>query len=111
MLIPSEKLRIALVTISRHEEAVQLIQTLMSEQLIYLGVISPPLYSLLGWHGMVRESKEHIILLLTSTEQLEPLGRRIDELHPSDSPLFLSWALSEVSPAIATIVTSNWQEE
>ena len=111
MLVPTTKLRLVMVMIDRHEEAVQLIQTLMSEQLIYFGVISPPVYSLLGWHGMVREAKEHTMWLLSSVDHLNDLERRIDELHPSDNPILLILPLSEVSSPVATIVTGSWKED
>jgi len=73
--------------------------------------VSPPVYTLLGWHGMAREAKEHTMWLLSSVDHLNDLERRIDELHPSDNPILLILPLSEVSSPVATIVTGSWQED
>lgn len=86
--------------------AAQVAATLLDEGAIACANLLPAMRSLYRWRGERGEAVETGALFKTTVARLEPVIRRIAELHPYDSPAVVGWACAAAAPA-----TLAWLQE
>lgn len=81
--------RIVLTTESTLEEANKLGRTLVEERLVACATLLPVVQSIYHWNDQIQSAPETMVLLKTSTDNLEQLEKRLKELHTYRVPEFL----------------------
>ena len=76
---------------------------LLDERLIVCANIMPPMHSLFRWQGERGEAEECGALLKTDAALLERAARRLEQLHPYDTPAVVGWRAD-----IASAATVSW---
>jgi periplasmic divalent cation tolerance protein len=90
--------QVVFVTLSGSDQARAMARILVDERLAACGSVVPGLTSVYRWEGKVEEDAEALLILKTTTEGLEPLLRRIPELHGYDVPEILALPVTEGHP-------------
>jgi periplasmic divalent cation tolerance protein len=91
--------RIVLTTESTLEEANKLGRTLVEERLVACATLLPVVQSIYHWNDQIQSAPETMVLLKTSTDQLEALEARLLELHSYHLPEFLVLPIEHGSKA------------
>lgn len=93
--------RVQLVFTTCPDEATarQIARALVEERLAACGNVVPGLTSIYRWRGEVETAAECMLLLKTRDDLLEPLARRLDELHPYEVPELLALPVGAGTPA------------
>ena len=81
--------RVVLTTAGSVDEARRIGGTLVEERLAACATIVPSVESIYRWEGEVESSSEALLLLKTTTEQIQLLQARLHELHSYQTPEFL----------------------
>lgn len=82
--------RVVLVTGPDRETLVGLGRTLVEERLAACANVVGNVTSVFRWEGAVEEESEAMALLKTSEPRVDALRRRVLELHPYETPEFVS---------------------
>ncbi|MGB7189994.1 MAG: divalent-cation tolerance protein CutA [Acidobacteriaceae bacterium] len=90
MLAEASPVRIALTTVSSHEEGRRLARALVERRLAACVNLVPNLTSVYRWQGTVDEAAETLLLIKTTAEQLSALEAALGELHSYEVPEFLA---------------------
>lgn len=85
------------------EEAVMIGRQLIEEEFVACVNIGSPVRSIFAWEGRIDESTEVPALLKTSSAKLEQAIKRLEDLHPYDTPAILGWHC-----AAAGAATEEW---
>ena len=80
--------------------------TLLEEKLIACANILPKIESVFEWKGEVSSDTESAVLFKTTAEHLDPLTKRIEELHPYETPAIVGWLVDKIPPQ-----TLQWLNE
>ncbi|WP_298306564.1 divalent-cation tolerance protein CutA [uncultured Erythrobacter sp.] len=72
--------------------------TLLEEKRIACANILPTVESVFTWKGVVSSETESAVLYKTTAEHLEPLTKRLEELHPYETPAIVGWLVDETPP-------------
>jgi len=88
------------------DSAAEAAGTLLDEGLIACANIVPGLRSLYLWKGERGEGREVGVLFKTSAERLEPAVRRLESLHPYETPAIAGWRCDAAGAA-----TAEWLAE
>lgn len=84
-----------LVTVPDAETGVDLARAAVQERLAACGNVVPGLTSVYRWKGQVHQDRESLIIFKTTRESLEPLKKRLLDLHPYDVPEILALSISD----------------
>lgn len=99
-----------LTTAPSVEVAERIGETLVQERLAACANLVPGVRSIFRWKGAVSRESEVLVVIKTTHEALDPLRRRIVELHPYEVPEvialdvraghapYLDWVRAEVGP-------------
>lgn len=80
--------------------------TLLEEKLIACANILPTIESVFEWKGSVSSDTESAVLFKTTSEHLEALTQRLEQLHPYETPAILGWLVDQTPPQ-----TLQWLSE
>jgi periplasmic divalent cation tolerance protein len=73
------------------EDAARVAGALLDESLVACANILPPMRSLYAWQGERGEGREAGVLFKTDPALLEEAMRRLDALHPYETPAIIGW--------------------
>lgn len=90
---------LVLTTCPDADTARTIARTLVEERLIACGNVVPGLTSIYRWRGEVETAAECLVLMKTRSERVEPLARRLAELHPYEVPEVLVVPVDRGAPA------------
>jgi periplasmic divalent cation tolerance protein len=79
------------VTAENREEATAIGRSLVEERLVACANVIDGMTSIYSWKGNVEETGETVLLLKTRQSLVDPVIKRINELHSYDVPCVLSW--------------------
>ena len=85
--------RVALTSAANPAEAERMARTLVEERLAACATIIPGARSIYRWKDAIEDASETLILLKTSSAQLEALEARLIALHSYETPEFLVLAV------------------
>lgn len=74
-------------------------RTLVNERLAACVSILPAMRSVYRWQGKVQSDDEQQLVIKTGRDCVEPLWRRLSELHPYEVPEFLVLGIEDGNPA------------
>ena len=104
-------LQVVYVTAESRDEALRLAKALVSERLAACANVIDHMQSVYWWEGALQEDGEAVLILKTRRALVEPLTKRIRDLHNYDCPCvaalpieggnpdYLSWIMNETSNA------------
>lgn len=104
---------VALTTAPDGRVARRMAQRVVEERLAACVNIVGPMKSVFRWRGGVEQAEEHLLVMKTTVDCTPALGARIEELHPYETPEFLSlpavggvrayleWIVNSVEPPAA----------
>lgn len=72
--------------------------TLLEEKRIACANIMPGVESVFIWQGKVSSEAETAVLFKTTANQLRALTKRLEELHPYETPAIMGWLIDETPP-------------
>jgi periplasmic divalent cation tolerance protein len=85
---------IAMTTLGREADAVQLARILLERELVACVSIVPSVRSLYRWKGAIEDGEEFLLIMKTRGALFERLERSVDELHPYEVPELLCLPVS-----------------
>ncbi len=88
------------------ESARTIAGTLLEEKLIACANILPAIESVFEWQGEVSSETESAVLFKTAAEHLDALTKRLEELHPYETPAIMGWLVDKTPPR-----TMEWLNE
>ena len=94
-------LRLVLTTFASPEDAEKIVRLLVAEKLAACGTIFPGVRSIYLWEGKIADSQEAGVLLKTTVEQFPALEKRLQALHPYETPEIIAIDPASVSDAYA----------
>ncbi len=97
-------IKIVLITAPRGEKAQSIAKTLVEEGLAACVNIAAGVQSIYFWQGKVQNEVEDLLVVKTSQSKLEPLEKRLQQVHPYSVPEFVVLDPSHVSKAYSTWV-------
>jgi periplasmic divalent cation tolerance protein len=74
------------ITTSGSQEARKIARTLLEEKLVACANIIPRIESLYWWQGEIEEDEESLLLVKTSSKQVDTVIERVKEIHSYDIP-------------------------
>ena len=86
------------VTCADREEAQTIARAMVEERLAACGNVLGGMRSVYRWQGRVEEAEEVVLILKTRAALLEPLTRRVKELHSYDCPCVAALPLAGGNP-------------
>jgi periplasmic divalent cation tolerance protein len=92
--------RLVLVTCSSLPEARKISRSLLQKHLAAcVNIHTTPVESSYRWKGKVETTREHLLLIKTTTRRLKSLEREVLRLHSYETPEFLVLPISSGSRA------------
>ena len=91
--------RLVLTSLTSHDDAARLGQTLVEEKLAACATLIPGAQSIFRWQGQIETMNEVLLLLKTGPDQIPALQARLHELHGYQTPEFLVLPVESGSPA------------
>ena len=97
------------VTTSSHNEASNIAEMVVTERQAACANILGKSTSIYNWEGELKTETETVLLLKTTTEKLDPLIKRLKQIHSYECPCiiamdiqqgntdFLNWIAEEIS--------------
>jgi len=87
---PATPFRLVLVTCGTLPEARKIARAVVEKHLAAcVNVLTAPVESLYTWKGQLEHSREHLLLIKTTTSRLKALEAEVLRLHSYDTPEFL----------------------
>lgn len=99
MTTPSSEVSLVLTTVPDMETGERIVHRLVDERLAACGNLVPGVASIFRWQGAVQREGEILVVMKTRTAAVEPLFRRVAELHPYEVPELLSFPVGSGSRA------------
>ena len=99
--------RLAITTAGSREEAERIAHTLVEERLASCVNILDNIRSVYRWQGSVESAGETMLLMKTDEQHIEPLRKRITELHSYELPEFLVIDVAGCSAAYFDWITGS----
>lgn len=96
---PEVPVCVALTTCPDEGTARRIASALVEERLAACVNIVPDMTSVYRWDGALETASECLLLVKTRRTALEPLRRRLEELHPYDLPELVALPIEGGSPA------------
>lgn len=72
---------------------------LLAEKLIACANILPGMTSIYRWEGEIEDGAETGVLFKTTQAKLKSAVKRLESLHPYDTPAIMGWSVDAVAPA------------
>jgi periplasmic divalent cation tolerance protein len=100
---------VALTTVAREEDAIQLARALLDRRLAACVNVVPGVRSLYWWKSAIQDDREELLVIKTSADRYAALAAAIEDLHPYEVPelialpieagaeRYLSWLGSSVT--------------
>ena len=88
------------------EQARETAATLLDERLVVCANLVGNVPSLFLWRGALEEAQECGVLFKTDASLLAKAVRRLEELHPYETPVVFGWECQETGAA-----TRGWLDE
>jgi periplasmic divalent cation tolerance protein len=86
--------------------AAHVAEQLLDEGLVACANILGPMRSLYVWNGERGDARECAVLFKTDAALLERATRRIEQLHPYDTPAVVGWRADAAAPGTASWLAS-----
>lgn len=77
------------------ETAREIASTLVQERLSACANIMPAIEAVFAWQGEVSNATECAALFKTTARKLDALTRRLEELHPYETPAIMGWLVDQ----------------
>ena len=91
--------RLVLVTAPDEPTAERLARSLLEARLVACANLVPAVRSLYWWQGAIEEGRETLLVLKTTTAQLDALTAAVEREHPYDCPEVLALPVAAGSDA------------
>ncbi len=78
---------------------------LLKKKLIACANLFPPIYSMYSWKGKLKQGKEWLVILKTSSAKFEAVKKEIEKIHPYEVPCIVKL------PASANRSFEAWVKE
>ena len=102
------KFRVVLVTCSSLAESSRIAHAVVGKRLAAcVNILTAPVESLYTWKGKLGRSREHLLLIKTTTKRLKALEREVLRLHSYETPEFLVLPIAGGSPAYLRWLAQN----
>ena len=90
--------RVVLVTCGTLAEGRRIARRVVSEKLAAcVNLMLNPVESIYTWKGKLEKTREHLLLMKTTSKRLAELEREVKRLHSYDVPEFISIPITEGS--------------
>lgn len=89
---------LAYMTAASVEEAKSIGRALVEERLAACVNVLPGMVSLYRWDGAIEEAEEAVLIAKTRAEKFDALARRVEEIHPYDTPCAIRLDISSGLP-------------
>ena len=86
---------IAYITAADRDEALRLATVLVEERLAACANILDGMTSLYWWQGEMQQGREVSLIVKTRADLIEPLKRRVLEIHSYAVPCIVAWPIAE----------------
>jgi periplasmic divalent cation tolerance protein len=86
------------ITTSSTEEALRIGRDVVALRLAACANVLPGVTSVFRWQGEVQEDGETALILKTRSELVEPLTKRVKELHSYDCPCVVALPIAGGNP-------------
>jgi periplasmic divalent cation tolerance protein len=86
------------ITTSSTEEALRIGRDVVALRLAACANVLPGVTSVFRWQGEVQEDGETALILKTRSELVEPLTKRVKELHSYDCPCLVALPIAGGNP-------------
>ena len=98
--MPTTQFRLVLVTCASLLEARQLSRSLLQKHLAScVNIHTTPVESIYRWKGKIETTREHLLIIKTTTRRLKSLETEVLRLHSYETPEFLVLPISGGSHA------------
>jgi len=108
--VQTPEVSLVLTTVPDMETGERIVRRLVDERLAACGNLVPGVASIFRWQGAVQKEGEILVLMKTRTAAVEPLFRRVSELHPYEVPELLSFPVGAGSQAFCGWVVDETAE-
>ena len=85
---------VVLITFPDDGDVASFAENLVDERLAVCVTVSPAVESVYRWNGIVERARERRIMVKTTHARVPSLRRRVQELHPYETPEFLCLPVS-----------------
>ena len=85
---------VVLITFPDDGDVASFAASLVDERLAACVTVSPAVESVYRWNGTVERARERQLMVKTTQARVPSLRRRVQELHPYETPEFLSLPVS-----------------
>lgn len=93
----NQELQLVCVTTNHYENATMIARNIISEKLAACCSIVPNVTSLYYWEEKLTESNEYLMIIKTTTDKINELENRIQQLHEYEVPEIIAISASSVS--------------
>jgi periplasmic divalent cation tolerance protein len=112
MILPAPEVRVVLSTASSRDEAEQIAHTLVDAQLAACVNLVPGLQSIYRWQGAVETTDEVLLLIKTTTANLDRVESALRAAHSYEVPEYLVLAPESASePYLRWLLESSQPAE
>jgi periplasmic divalent cation tolerance protein len=94
-------------TVDESDKADQIAATLINERLAACVQIDGPITSVYRWEGQVHRDQEWRCTIKTIAERSDEVLRRLEEIHPYDTPEILAIRVDQASEGYAKWAREN----
>ena len=98
---------VVLTTMPTEEQAIQLAEMLVQDQLAACVNVLPKMRSLYRWEEQLRQGTEHQVIIKTTTGRLAALRARLESSHPYEIPELLEIPIVGGSQAYLNWVSAS----
>lgn len=89
---------LAYMTAGTVEEAKTIGRALVEERLAACVNVIPGMVSVYRWEGELEEAEEAVLIAKTRAEKFDALAKRVEEIHPYDTPCAVRLDISSGLP-------------
>lgn len=107
----SSEVHLVYVTVSSEDEGLRLAHAAVEEGLAACANLLPEMTSVYRWEGRINRASEHVLLLKTTTANLDLLITRVVQLHSYECPCVVSWPLENGHPDFLKWVNTQAQSQ
>ncbi len=97
-------------TFAEKDDALRVIQTLISERLIACGNIVENMTAVYSWKGKIEQANEVIVFMKTKSKHYGTVENRIKELHAYEVPCIFKMGMEEVFAPYANWINEETKE-
>jgi len=100
--------RLVLVTCGSLAESRKIARAVVAKHLAAcVNILTAPVESVYTWKGKLEKSREHLLLIKTTTKRLKALEREVLRLHSYETPEFLVLPIAAGSKAYLRWLAEN----